>query len=312
MRIRLSLGSAALILLGFTSVAQGRGYFDYSYYKIDVMAGDAEYARTLAHNVHRLDLAARKLVEWDRGAPLPPTHVYALHHETFAKLVPPVQYAPSFRMASYATSEFVIGDGEDYAIVDATATDYSGAYFGLAGSILSSERLRYPAWFSTGFARMIAPAQIRGTKVTLGRVDAWLADVVTSPKLTFISTRLLLTMRSDDQLLKRELLKEKYTAECWLLVHLITIEGMYKSEFTQYLHLLDAGKDPSDAFSASFKVTYADLDKMLKDAIDKGSIRSLSLDIPDEPDTDQPRQLSGAESDGKIARLIEIMHPGSN
>jgi len=43
------------------------------------MAGDPGYARTLAHNVYRLDEAARKLLEWDAGALLPPTHVSALH-----------------------------------------------------------------------------------------------------------------------------------------------------------------------------------------------------------------------------------------
>jgi hypothetical protein len=303
----------ALLWLGVAGVAQARGYVGYSYQGIDVMAGDAVYARTLAHNVHRLDEAARKVLEWDAGAPLPPTHVYALHHPEFARLVPPGQIVHRFQMVSFVTSAFAISKGENYAFVDAAAaTDYSGAYFGLAGSILLSEGLRYPAWFSTGFERMIAPTQIRGTRVTIGRVDAWLANVAQSWKLRFISTRSLLTINPDDPLLKDDLMQEKYTAECWLLVHLITIEGMYKSEFKEYLRLLNSGRGPADAFAASFKVTYEDLDKTLKDAIDKGSIRLLSFEIPDEPDSDQPRQLSAAESDGRIARLMEVVHPDSN
>jgi hypothetical protein len=312
MKVQRILGAAALLLLGVTSIAQAQGYFSYSYQGIDVMAGDAVYARTLAHNVHRLDVAARRLLEWDAGAPLPPTHVYALHHPAFLKLAPPYQFAPTFQMVTHVTSAFDIRNGENYAYVDASASsDYSGAYFGLAGSILASGGRRYPAWFTNGFARMIAPTQIHGTKVTVGRVDAWLAEVVKSWSLKFISTRSLLTMSPHDEVLKADLMQQKYAAECWLLVHLITIEGLYKSEFAQYLRLLDAGKDPSDAFAASFKVSYEELDKTLKDAIDKGSIRLLSFDVPDQSDTDQPRQLSAAEADSRIARLIEIVQPGS-
>jgi hypothetical protein len=311
-KVQRSLGSVVLLLFGFTSIAHAEGYFSYSYQKIDVMAGDAEYARTLAHNAHRLDMAARKLVDWDSGAPLPPTHVFVLHHAAFAKLVAPEQFESSFRMVLYATSAFAVRNGENYALMDAEATsDYSGAYFGLAGSILLGEGLRYPAWFSTGLARMIAPTQIRGTKVTVGRVDPWLAQVVKTWRLRFISTRLLLTLSPDDQAFKGDLMQEKYTAECWLLVHLITIEGIYKAEFTQYLRLLDAGKDPSDAFTASFNVAYEDLDKTLKDTVDGGSIRSLSFDVPDESNTDQSRKLGAAEADGRIAHLIEIVHPRS-
>jgi hypothetical protein len=311
MQVQRTLGPVALLLLGITSIAQAQGYFSYTYQGIDVMAGDAGYARTLAHNVYRLGVAARRLLEWDAGAALPATHVYALHHPAFVKLAPPGQFAPTFQMVTEVTSAFAIRNGENYAYLDAAASsDYSGAYFGLAGSILLREGRRYPQWFSTGFARMLAPTQIRGTKVTVGRVDGWLAEVVKSWNLRFISTRSLLTMSPDDQVLKADLMQEKYASECWLLVHLITIEGLYKSEFTQYLRLLDAGKDPSDAFAASFKVTYEELDKTLKDAIDKGAIRLLSFDVPDESDTDQPRQLSAAEVDSRMARLIEIVQPG--
>jgi hypothetical protein len=218
MRAQRSCGPAALLLLAFTGVVQARGYVSYSYQGIDVMAGDPGYARTLAHNVHRLDEAARKLLEWDAGALLPPTHVYALHEADFAKLVPPGRIVHRFHMVTTVASAFAIHDGENYAFVNAAAaTDYSGAYFGLAGSILLSEDLHYPAWFSTGFERMIAPTQIRESKVTIGRVDPWLAKVVQSWKLRFIPTRLLFTIRPDDPMLRDDLMQEKLhlSAGCW-------------------------------------------------------------------------------------------------
>jgi hypothetical protein len=63
-----------LLLLACTAVANAAEtpYLAYSYQGIDVIApGEGASARTLAHNIHRLEAAARKLLDWDSGAPLP-------------------------------------------------------------------------------------------------------------------------------------------------------------------------------------------------------------------------------------------------
>jgi hypothetical protein len=225
------------------------------------------------------------------------------------KLTPPSQVHASFNVISIITSEFTIHDGENFALMDASSDEYFGAYYGLAGSILASEKLRYPSWFANGYARLVAPAQIKGTKVIVGTTDKTLVRFLRSHSLHFIPTRTLMNAGPDDPTLQREFMDQKYVAECWLLVHLITIEGLHKAEFAQYLQLLNSRVAPSDAFTQSFKATYEDLDQILRDTIEKGMITTLTYDIPDEPDAGQPRQLSDAEAGARIAQLTQIAGP---
>ena len=286
-------------------------YWSYSYRGIDVTAsGDAAYARALAHNVHRLDLTARKLLDSDSGAALPPTHIFALHHATYEKLIPKEEFSSLYRMSTRVVSAFLIHGGENYAFMDASdSRPYYGAYFGLAGSILASQGIRYPRWYATGFARLLAPTQIRDADVTVGKVDEWMAKVVRAWRLKFIPVRTLLTAKEDDPILESDLMSEKYNAECWLLVHLITIEGLHKTEFTQYLRRVSDGADPAAAFAANFQVSFEDLDQMLRNVLDKATIRTLSFKVPDEPDTDAPRLLTTAEANAKLATLAALFAP---
>lgn len=311
--------AAGLILMSgaHTERALGaaRPYWTYSYGGIDVMTPeDGAHARAWAHNVHRVEVAVQQLLGADSTIPLPPTHIYSLHHPTYIKLAPPDQYAASYNLRLYVPFEFVVRDGENYAMMDAGQSDQSsGAYFSLAGSILARQKIRYPAWYATGFVRVISPAHITGNKVVVGKTDAWLAKVLLSGKLKFIPVRELLTMSPDDPALQKELMAQQYTAECWLLVHAITVEGMHKAQFTRYLQLLADGKPADDAFAASFQgTTYEDLDKMLKDILSKGEIATLAVEVPDEADTGQPRELTSDEAEERIIKLAEALkgdHP---
>lgn len=301
----------SLLLLAATRLTQAETtpYWVYSYQGIELIApgDDGTYARRLAHNVHRLDAAARKLLNWDTGAPLPPTHVYVLHHSDFAKLVPPSQVHTSFNVVTTVASKYAFHDGENFALMDAQYGEYSGAYIGLAGSILLSEKLRYPRWFAIGYTRLVAPARLKGSKVIIGDPDKLLVRFLRSQSLHFIPVRTLLNAGADDPVLQRELMDQKYVSECWLLVHLITIEGLHKAEFAQYLQLINSSVAPADAFALSFKTTtYEDLDKAMHDTLEKGMITTLSYDIPDESDSEQPRQLSAAEAGARVTRLAEI------
>jgi hypothetical protein len=302
----------ALLVTLYIGPARAEPYWSYAYGGIDVTAaGEAKYAHDVAHNVHRLELTARKLLDSDSDSTLAPTHIYSLDHSTFLRLRPQERYSPLFHTLTQVTSAFRMHDGENYVFMDAAdERRYYGAYFGLAGSILASQKLRYPRWYLVGFARMLAPTQIRETDVTVGKVDEWMAKAVRAWKLKFIPVRVLLTADETAPALAGDLMTEKYAAECWLLVHLITIEGLHKSEFAQYLQLLSSGTPPAEAFSASFKISYEDLDKMLRNAMDKGTIRTLSFTVPDEPDTNAPRQLSAAEADARLAELSAVWSSG--
>ena len=69
--------------------------------------------------------------------------------------------------------------------------------------------------------------------------------------------------------------------------------------------------EESAAFAASVKLSYDDLDTLLKEAIRHGSVETRSFNLPDEPDADAPRLLSPAEAEARISRLTTIRraHP---
>jgi hypothetical protein len=297
------LGGA--LCAGLAGAAKPRPYWSFSYEEIDVMTPeDGAHARALAHNVHRVEVAARRLLGLSSATPLPPTHIYALHHPTYALLAPPDQWVGSINLRLFVPFEFVVHDGENYAMLDAEQSNQSeGAYFGLAGSILARQKVHFPEWFTTGFARLISQAHLNGSKVFVGEPDPWLARVLRSRKLKFIPTRQLLTMSPDDPALQKSLMKQEYIGECWLLVHAITVEGLHEAEFARYLQLLTDRKSPPEAFAASFKGTYEDLDRMLADILARGVIRTLAIEVPDEADSGQPRQLTPAESQERIIKL---------
>jgi hypothetical protein len=74
-----------------------------------------------------------------------------------------------------------------------------------------------------------------------------------------------------------------------------------------HLRLLDAGAAPADVIAKSFRVGYEDLDATLQEIIDRGIILTRSFRIPDEADTDQPRQQSAAGANATMATLAEAV-----
>src|SRR5690348_14155351 len=110
----------ALLLLAASGIVRGAGYWVYSYQGVDVMAaGDAALARTLAHNVHRVDRIARTLIDWDTAARLPPTHIYLLHHPTFVQVMQPPKFSDRYQMWAVPRNGFVLQQGENYIAMDA-------------------------------------------------------------------------------------------------------------------------------------------------------------------------------------------------
>jgi len=94
--VRTFLLAAGLVLLtgalADRTLGAARPYWTYTYGGIDVMTPeDGAHARAWAHNVHRVEVAVQVLLGADSTIPLPPTHIYSLHHPTYVKLAPPDQ-----------------------------------------------------------------------------------------------------------------------------------------------------------------------------------------------------------------------------
>jgi hypothetical protein len=177
------------------------------------------------------------------------------------------------------------------------------SYYGYTGSILvSAFSYRYPDWFIRGLSELFGASEIRGRDVTIGAVDqnraAWLYQGFPIPVKT------LLRVRDNDPQLQDERTQATYSAECWLLVHLIMLEGRYRPEFMRYLALLDQGKEESEAFADSFDVPYEALDKLLRQILAQNSVQGLTLRVADdEQNAPQPTALSTNQSMGRLALL---------
>ncbi|HTV52486.1 MAG TPA: hypothetical protein VME21_14960 [Steroidobacteraceae bacterium] len=301
MRRYQSFGFALLALLGIPG-AHAASYWLYHYQNIEVIATRARDAKQIAHNLHRVDVAAGKLMR--SLDPLrPPTYVYALSASQLHDLVP----------GDAIGSQFWTNGTDNYVLMDDSLTGsahFWSAYFGYGGSLLlSSNTLRYPPWFVLGFSELVAGSGVGEKQVVFGGVNPGIAHGLLTGKL--LPLQVLLALERGDAQLKSESVRNTYEAECWFLVHQILLDGFHREEFEQYLQLTGQGRDPAEAFAASFKESYDAVDADLHKAIALGSVHTAELPVPDQPDAVEPRRLSDAEAQGRLA-LLELSQGSSN
>jgi Tfp pilus assembly protein PilF len=299
MSLRSGIVLSLLSLAPFASMTAGaEDYWAYAYQGVEIIStGNPASAVTLAHHLHRLDLAARKFLLSDReGGERPATHIYAVSPWVFSEMVGGDKDVGMLYQYS-GTDNYVLLNGTRSPGSD---DPYWPAYAGYAGSILMSDgESRYPYWFRTGFAELFAATAFQGSKVTLGGYAKGRVYSLTSDKLIPVHT--LLQLQPGDPQLKAN--AYLYPAECWFLLHLVLFEGNYRAEFARYLTLIDEGQSPEEAFAGSFKVGYDALDKMLRSALTTGRVNIFVLHIDDDRDTEAPHRISPAEANARIAEF---------
>ena len=57
------------------------------------------------------------------------------------------------------------------------------------------------------------------------------------------------------------------SAQAWCVARLVFVEGWHRAEFGRYLDLMRQGQPEPAAYSATFKVSYEDLDRELARAM---------------------------------------------
>ncbi len=277
--------------------AHGATYWAYSYKGVEVTSSDGpESAKTLAHNLSRLDAAIIAVMRIKSSDWRPPTQVYALPESMFSR----VRGKKDDIISHYSTNSL-----GNTILIDASNSrtdELYGAFFGYTGSVLvSAYSFRYPHWFVRGLCETFAGSTITKTSVTLG-LPTGITRSLYAGKL--IPTRELLAIHDGDPQLKSTDYAAMYEAESWLLVHLIVLEGKYHSNFFNYFPRLDGGDDEATAFAASFEgVTYANLDKMLGDVLNARQVKTTKVTFADEKDTGSAARLTDAEAAGRFAAL---------
>jgi tetratricopeptide (TPR) repeat protein len=291
------LWAIACLAICPTLAAHGATYWAYSYRGIEVTSSDgAESAKTLAHNLSRLDAAIIALMRIKSSDWRPQTEVYALPEAVFVR----VRGKKDDTLSLYTTNSL-----RNTILINASNShdnELYGAFFGYTGSVLvSAYSFRYPHWFVRGLSETFAGSTITKTSVTLG-LPTGIARSLFAGKL--IPVRELLSIHRDDPQLKSKDYAAMFEAESWLLVHLIVLEGKYHSNFFNYFPRLDRGDDEATAFAASFDgVAYADLDKMLGDVLNAQHVKATKVTFPEEKDAGVATRLTDADASGRLAAL---------
>jgi tetratricopeptide (TPR) repeat protein len=283
----------ACLALLTAPAAPGADYWAYQYKHIDVtVAGSSGYARNVARNADRLDVALSQVLNFRSAARLP-THIFVLPDDEIVKLL------GASGSATYSTT------GYDTTVIASAGRSeddrYWGVYFGYVGSLLAGDgALRYPYWFRLGVPELFASTEFDSRRIRTGGIAPGYAFTVADGKL--IPLRTFLALEEQDPQLQSAAIAGMYAAQSWFLTREVLVEGRHRDEFSRYLALLSEGRGERAAFAASFSVSYEDLDRMLRDdrrAAAHVYVLPSSVDV--RPDAAPPRKLAAPEVAARLA-----------
>jgi len=280
-------------------------YWTYSYRGIEVMTSERpQSAKTIAHNLNRLDGAIRHVLDvpqksdWEAA-----TRVFVVPTATFARLRGKNDDTTSLFMSTPSGNTILI-DGTK----DSGDASYFNPYFGYTGTVLVSDyTYRYPRWFIYGLSELFAASKISSSSVTIGAASPSRVQQMLDGSL--IPIRAVLAVQAGDPQLKNPDFANLYEAESWLLVHLVVLEGKYRTNFFHYFALLDKGEEQEKAFAASFDVPFEDLDKLLRDTLRSNKIQTVRVNIVNEEDSAEPTRLTEAQATGRLAQAATQINP---
>jgi tetratricopeptide (TPR) repeat protein len=285
--------AAVLLFTAMSPAAVAQDYWSYSYKGFDaITTAGSGHAVSLAHDLARFDTALTRILKLPEKRL--PTHIYELSGKEVKELLGEAD-AATYKFSGYEVS-VITGTG-------AHGSDRWGALFGYTGSLLVSGRAsRTPYWYRMGVPQLFAHTEFGPGSVTTGGVVPGFAQTLLHTKL--IPMRVFLAMQPNDpQLRTSSDFYKLFEAESWYLAREIYVENKLRSEFGNYLALTREGKSESDAFAASFKISYEDLDRLLVQAMREPAHKYV-VNVPREPaDDQQPRKLSVIEAKTLLADL---------
>jgi len=269
-------------------------YWGYQYKQINVTAqGSSDFARNLAHNLYRLELAMAAILQSD-ATWRPPIELYAVPVGMFTALSGLQPDNGSQSKTTPYSSALLVNTTQSGAL------RYWSTYFSFGASMfITKYSSRYPAWFISGMSEVMAASSVEFGKVIIGGANP--GRVYSLGHGSWIPLQLLLSVRGNDPQMSSRAFLDMYFAETWYLVHKIIVDQFYHANFYQYFLRLDKGEDESRAFAESFAVTYEELNAVLRKSITADKFMHYSVNIPGDDDGSKPVRLSEAEALGRLA-----------
>lgn len=282
---------AALALAGVWNVNLAADYWNYTYKNAEVTTDENSVrAMAIAHIIARFDVALGTVMPLTHADV--PIHIYDIAPSQ-ARAILGENGAAGYQYTGYEVN-----------IVSArTSRDFWGPLFGYVGSLLVSGRaLRCPYWFRLGVPLLFANTDFHGESIILGMLQTGYIGTVRNSNL--IPLREFLRMQGDDPRLKKDpQYLNLFTAESWFLSFEILVNNMHRKEFSEYLDLIRDGKTEDEAFSASFKISYEDLEKDLRNELAAYTYQ-YSVNVPHEPpDPQGALEMTGAEFKARLGYL---------
>ncbi len=269
-------------------------YWSYSEAGVEVVTADGGgRAVFLARTLVRFDAALVQILEVP-AAHLP-THLYELPSKVAAGLTGDPD-SVVYTVSDYEVNVFM-------PVTPLSSANHNwGALFGYAGGRLATGgAARSPYWFKLGVPDLVATTEFDADRVKTGGLNR--SEVYALAYKKLIPTRVLLRTERSDPQLKSGQFFSLFQAESWYLAREVFVEGMLRPEFNRYLDLIREGRPEEEAFAASFKLTYEQLDKKLYDALSK-PVHIYIVNVPPLPsDEGEARLLSAAEADARLAEL---------
>ena len=166
----------------------------------------------------------------------------------------------------------------------------------------SHDTLRYPRWYSEGFAELLASAELRGDSMAVGHAPKWRLYELGEYGAGSIQVRDLLTPSFEIT----EGNSEEYYAESWLLTHFLLLGELsggksYREASAKYILDLANGADPFESFERNMEISPEEASNELRKYRNIDRLKGIRIDLGDIDVEINYRKLSSNEGLGTLA-----------
>jgi hypothetical protein len=127
----------------------------------------------------------------------------------------------------------------------------------------------------------------------------------------WIPVQTLFSLQADDpRVAPGSEFARSFFAESWFITRSYLTEQKYRAGFTHYLQLIGQGNPESEAFSASFKMSYEELDRALQNG-KYGPMHVYRLKVAAPDSAGAVTQVPAAEFNSQLATLRATFRPHS-
>ena len=228
--------------------------------------GDPELARSLVVDLERFHQLLRVQSAAEEREAAPPLRVFvAKDHATFLALT---------EASRELRGLFRVTMRGNYAIIDGTTTANASVlevgsrtllFHEYTHSMLAASGARVPSWYNEGLAEYMSTTEFRADgRYTVGCAPqyraAWMKSVQWLPLQRVLEVDNVASL----PLAGSPRQPSDSYAQSWYAVHYFQADPARKLQLNEYLKLWNEGVPPADAVQRAFKISVADLDRLLQ------------------------------------------------